>query len=90
MGCHSLKAQTQLPGISKAQDLCAARIGAEVTANGAAALRSQTEGEIKARLCDGLLQRLQHTAGFNGHGEIFGVDGADAVHAPQAQNDLGA
>ena len=82
--------QAQLAGVAVAHDLRAARVGAQVAANGAAAFGAQAQGKQKTSGFSGSLQVLQHTTGFYGDGQVGWVDGAHRVHAGHAQHDLGA
>ena len=45
LGGHDFEAQTQLAGVAIAHDLRAARVGAQVAADGAAAFGAQAQGE---------------------------------------------
>ena len=90
LGRHHFQAQAQLAGISIAQDLRAPRVGRQIAANGAGALRRQAQREQKALIARGLLQGLQDATRFYRDRQIRGVKGPHTVHALQAQQHLGA
>ncbi len=85
-----LQPQAQLARIAPAQDLRAAGIGGQVAADGATAFRRHAQRQQQPAILRRCLQRLQHAAGFGGEREIGLVEGADAVHALQAQQHLRA
>ena len=87
---YHFQPQAQLARVAVAHDLRAASVGAQVAANGAAALGRHAQGEQKAGLLASLLQGLQHAAGVHRDGQVGAVDGAHLVHALQAQHDLRA
>ena len=90
LGGDDFQAQAKFAGVAKAHHLRAPGVSSQVAANGAAAFRGQTQGKQKPCLFAGLLQSLQHASGFYGDGQVGGVQGADGVHAREAQHDLRA
>ena len=90
LGRHYLQPQAQLACVAIAHDLRTARVGAQVAADGAAALGRQAEGEQQARLGCGRLHVLQNAAGLHGQRQVVLVDGSYGVQARQAQHHLGA
>ena len=84
------KAQTQVARVAVAHHLRAARVGCQVTADGAAAFGGQTERKQKAGLFRSFLQGLQNTAGVHRHGHVGRVDVSHRIHALQAQHHLPA
>ena len=86
IGQHHFQPQHLLPRIAELQHVHAARIGGNVAADHAGALRAQAEREEAAGIQRGLLHVLQDDAGLHRHGQAFGVDLADPVHALQAEH----
>ena len=84
------EAHAQVAGVAIAHHLRAARIGAQVAADGAAALGRQRKGKQQARLVGCILHVLQNAAGIHRHGEVVLVEGAHGVHARKAQHHLRA
>jgi hypothetical protein len=87
---HDLQPQAQPACVAEAQHLGAAGVGRQVAADRAAALGRQAEREAQPVPGCRLLHRLQHAAGLGHQGQVVGVDGADAVQARQAQQQLRA
>ena len=86
---HDFETQGQLARIAVAQYRNPAGIGRQISADLAAALGAEAEGEQPVGLAGRLLQMRQDAAGLDGHREIDRVDLADAVHAAEGENDLG-
>ena len=84
------EAQAQVARVAVAHHLCAARIGAQVAADGATAFGCEAQGEEHASLLGLVLQVLQDAARFHSHGQVVGVHVAHRVHACEAQHDLRA
>ena len=80
--------QAQLAAVTVAQHLCAARIGAQVAAQRAAAFASHAQRKQPARIGCGLLHILQDAAGFGRDGLVSHINSAHGVHALQAQYDV--
>ena len=87
---HHFQAQAELARVAVAHHLRAAGVGAQVAADGAAALRGQAQGEQETGFLALFLQALQHAAGVHGDGEVAGIEAAHLVHAREAQHHLGA
>lgn len=88
VGAHHLQTQTQVARVAVAQHLRAARVGGQVAANRATALRGQAQGEQKASLSGHVLHGLQNTTSLHREGAVGGVEFAHAVQARGAQHDL--
>ena len=71
-----------------AHDIQAAGVGRQVAADLAAALRAQAQGKEALGGIRGLLHAREHAAGLGRHGEIIGVDAADAIQPAQRQQQL--
>ncbi|RMO19604.1 hypothetical protein ALQ47_05258 [Pseudomonas cichorii] len=85
------KPQSQFAGIAIAQHGVATGIGAQVAANGATALRAQTQREQAVGLASLVLKVLQDATGFDSQSVVVGIDLAHTVHAfQQQQNRLAA
>ena len=67
-----------------------ARIGRDVPADLATALRSERQRKVTPGRARGGLHFGQQATRFDDHREIVGIDVPDAVHAAQAQHDLRA
>ena len=86
-GGHRLDPEAAGAGIAVAQDMDAACVGGEHTADGGRAFGGEREGEEAARGAGGLLHGGEGDAGL-GHEDVFGrVDGADAAQAVEHEDD---
>ena len=86
--CHHFQAQAQVARIAKTHHLRTTRVGAQIAANGATALRGQAERKQQpGRFAHGL-QVLQHAACIHGNRQVIGVELAHRVHPAQADHHL--
>ena len=76
---------TKRPHHAVAQHVIAAGIGGDIAADGAAAFRTQAQGKQQTFGSGRFLCLFESDAGFGGQRHAVRVDGADAVHARQAQ-----
>ena len=88
VGQDNLQAKSQLAHVAVAQHLHPAGIGGQVAADGGRSFGSQRQREQPAGRRSGFLYLLQNAAGFDGHGVVVEIDGANAVHAHQAHQHL--
>src|SRR5262249_13097910 len=84
---HHLEAEAEIARVAVAQHLNSPGIGREVAADLAAPLGAETQWEETIDALRRLLDLREDATGLDGHGEIDGIDRADAVHAPEAQDD---
>ena len=85
---HYFQPQAQITRIAIAQHLGAARVGAQVAANRAAAFCGKTQGEQKPRSRSRFLNALQHATRLHRDGEVGGIQRAHGPQAGEAQHDL--
>src|SRR5262245_38866992 len=88
IGEHDLEPEHQFARDSISERAGAASIGREIAADGAAAFRAERERKQAAGGGCGLLRPDENHARFTGHGVGGRIDLADAVEAPQREQDL--
>ena len=87
---HDLEAQAQLTRVAIAQDLDAAGIGTQIASDRRAAFGREGKRKQAVVRAGGFLHVEQDTAGFGGQRVVGRVNRADALHAPERQEDRAA
>ncbi len=90
VGQHRLEPQDEAAGHAVAQNVRAAGIGRDDTADGGRAAGAEGDGQVAADRAQGIAHGVDDGAGLDGDAETDAVDGEDAVHPLEAEEEVAA